>query len=185
MDSATDRRHSSPGFPHSGIPGSRPACGFPRLIAACYALHRLLMPRHPPYTLSNLTSLTSDTHDLGSVYSVVKEQPVGTGTDLILFGGAERDRTADPLVANQVLSRLSYSPLMPVTPVKGEEPALAPRYLKPLQNGHVPHRHSRESGNPRLVFQRRAAGARRDRVVGKHCPHPAKTSFHPSFRWWA
>ena len=75
MDSATDRRHSSPGFPHSGIPGSRPACGFPRLIAACYALHRLLMPRHPPYTLSNLTSLTSDTHDLGSVYSVVKEPP--------------------------------------------------------------------------------------------------------------
>ena len=69
------------------------------------------MPRHPPYTLSNLTSLTSDTHDLGSVYSVVKEQPVGTGTYLIfLFGGAERDRTADPLVANQVLSQLSYSP---------------------------------------------------------------------------
>ncbi len=26
-------------------------------------------------------------------------------------GGAERDRTADPLVANQVLSQLSYSPL--------------------------------------------------------------------------
>ena len=26
------------------------------------------------------------------------------------FGGAERDRTADPLVANQVLSQLSYSP---------------------------------------------------------------------------
>ncbi len=25
-------------------------------------------------------------------------------------GGAERDRTADPLVANQVLSQLSYSP---------------------------------------------------------------------------
>lgn len=86
MDSATDRRHSSPGFPHSGIPGSRPACGFPRLIAACYALHRLLMPRHPPYTLNNLTSLTSDTHDLGSVYSVVKEPPArGRRTYLIVF----------------------------------------------------------------------------------------------------
>ena len=69
-----ERRQTSPGFPHSGIPGSRPACGSPRLIAACYALHRLLMPRHPPYTLSNLTSFTSDTHDLRSVYSVVKEQ---------------------------------------------------------------------------------------------------------------
>jgi hypothetical protein len=27
------------------------------------------------------------------------------------FGGADRDRTGDPLVANQVLSQLSYSPL--------------------------------------------------------------------------
>ena len=26
------------------------------------------------------------------------------------FGGAERDRTADPLLAKQVLSQLSYSP---------------------------------------------------------------------------
>ena len=159
MDSVTDRRHSSPGFPHSGIPGSRPACGFPRLIAACYALHRLLMPRHPPYTLSNLTSFTSDTHDLLSVYSVVKEPPARASgrtpyrtSDLLHYrahgcvvsslnpspislisfgfrsgtpcpasryhnkseapylGGAERDRTADPLVANQVLSQLSYSP---------------------------------------------------------------------------
>lgn len=27
------------------------------------------------------------------------------------FGGAERDRTADPLLAKQVLSQLSYSPI--------------------------------------------------------------------------
>ena len=27
------------------------------------------------------------------------------------FGGAERDRTADPLLAKQVLSQLSYSPV--------------------------------------------------------------------------
>src|SRR5262245_32417923 len=55
MDSDADRRHSSPGFPHSDILGSRPACGFPRLIAASYVLHRLLMPGHSPYTLSSLT----------------------------------------------------------------------------------------------------------------------------------
>ena len=100
MYSATDRRHSSPGFPHSGIPGSRPACGSPRLIAAGYALHRLLMPRHPPYTLSNLTSFTSDTHDLNSVYSIVKEQfgpskdhanPHNHFTQITINGGAERD----------------------------------------------------------------------------------------------
>ena len=29
-------------------------------------------------------------------------------------GGADRDRTGDPLVANQVLSQLSYSPILVV-----------------------------------------------------------------------
>src|ERR1051325_10945017 len=43
------------GLPHSEIPGSKPACGSPRLIAACCVLHRLSLPRHPPSTLSNLT----------------------------------------------------------------------------------------------------------------------------------
>ena len=42
------------GFPHSDILGSKPACGSPRLIAACHVLHRLLAPRHPPYALSSL-----------------------------------------------------------------------------------------------------------------------------------
>jgi hypothetical protein len=43
------------GFPHSEIPGSKPVCGSPRLIAACHVLHRLLLPRHPPCALSSLT----------------------------------------------------------------------------------------------------------------------------------
>jgi hypothetical protein len=44
------------GFPHSEIPGSKPACGSPRLIAACHVLHRRLLPRHPPCALSSLTT---------------------------------------------------------------------------------------------------------------------------------
>ena len=51
---AVSRVHRD-GFPHSEIPGSKPACGSPRLIAACHVLHRLLAPRHPPYALSSLT----------------------------------------------------------------------------------------------------------------------------------
>src|SRR5438876_2989054 len=43
------------GFPHSDIPGSKPVCGSPKLIAAYHVLHRLLAPRHPPYALSSLT----------------------------------------------------------------------------------------------------------------------------------
>ena len=32
--------------------------------------------------------------------------------DCWLYGGARRDRTADPLLAKQVLSQLSYGPLL-------------------------------------------------------------------------
>src|SRR5207245_4652021 len=48
------------GFPHSEIPGSKPICGSPGLIAAYRVLHRLLVPRHSPYTLSSLTIRNSN-----------------------------------------------------------------------------------------------------------------------------
>ena len=56
------------GFPHSDIPGSQLGCSSPRLIAASYVLHRLLMPRHPPCALSNLPQslLISDSKMLAS-----------------------------------------------------------------------------------------------------------------------
>lgn len=44
------------GFPHSGTPGSKAVCASPGLIAACRALRRLPMPRHPPCALSILPS---------------------------------------------------------------------------------------------------------------------------------
>ena len=46
---------SQRGFPHSEIPGSKLICSSPGLIAAYRVLHRLLAPRHSPYTLSSLT----------------------------------------------------------------------------------------------------------------------------------
>ena len=39
------------GLPHSEISGSWSACLYPELFAACHVLHRLQMPRHPPYIL--------------------------------------------------------------------------------------------------------------------------------------
>src|SRR6266550_7247127 len=51
---------SQRGFPHSEIPGSKPICGSPGLIAAYRVLHRLLVPRHSPYTLSSLTIRNSN-----------------------------------------------------------------------------------------------------------------------------
>jgi hypothetical protein len=47
-------RYCLSGFPHSGILGSKPADGYPRLIAVNHALLRLLAPWHPPYALSSL-----------------------------------------------------------------------------------------------------------------------------------
>ena len=51
------------GLPHSDIPGSKLICSSPGLIAACHVLHRLLAPRHSPYTLSSLTIRNSRTDD--------------------------------------------------------------------------------------------------------------------------
>ena len=41
------------GLPHSEICGSKVAHTSPQLIAACHVLHRLCMPRHPPYALTS------------------------------------------------------------------------------------------------------------------------------------
>src|SRR5215813_829579 len=46
-----------PRFPHSDIRGSRPACGSPRLFAACHVLLRFPAPRHPPSALTSLTTI--------------------------------------------------------------------------------------------------------------------------------
>src|SRR5688572_15570980 len=64
---------SQSGFPHSEIPGSKPACGSPRLIAACHVLHRLLAPRHSPYALSSLTKCSLH---LITTLCVVKKLPI-------------------------------------------------------------------------------------------------------------
>src|SRR5262249_13547615 len=42
------------GLPHSEIRGSTGARPSPRLFAACYVLHRLSVPRHPPNALRRL-----------------------------------------------------------------------------------------------------------------------------------
>ena len=90
------------GLPHSDIPGSKLVCSSPGLFAACHVLHRLLAPRHSPYTLSSLTiKLKTDAHQSFACqlvcdsffrntacvcgrkklpcaeYSVVKDQPGG------------------------------------------------------------------------------------------------------------
>ena len=43
------------GFPHSEISGSKLTYSSPKHIGVSPVLHRLLVPRHPPCALSNLT----------------------------------------------------------------------------------------------------------------------------------
>ena len=46
---------TSSGFPHSEISGSKLTYSSPKHIGVSPVLHRLLVPRHPPCALSNLT----------------------------------------------------------------------------------------------------------------------------------
>ena len=58
MDSfVPDRAFTPAGFPHSDIRGSSDICSFPQLFAACRVLLRLMVPRHSPCALCNLTCM--------------------------------------------------------------------------------------------------------------------------------
>jgi hypothetical protein len=50
----------APGFPIRASAGQRLFSASPRLIAAVHALHRLLVPRHPPCALTILTVIEPD-----------------------------------------------------------------------------------------------------------------------------
>ena len=69
-------------LPHSGISGSTPVSGSPKLIAACYALHRPLTPRNPPQALLRLINKSFLSYF--KQYSIIKElRPIKLG--LYLF----------------------------------------------------------------------------------------------------
>ena len=53
----------SAGFPHSDICGLTDICSSPQLFAAYHVFLRLLVPRHPPYALCNLTSFPTSVGD--------------------------------------------------------------------------------------------------------------------------
>ena len=103
------------GFPHSGIPGSTPVSGFPGLIAAYYALHRLRAPRHPPYALLRLTIYCQRTCcyriQLSKNESLKAHRAAASSCDtqpsLRFSGGEYRIRTGDLRLARAALSQLS------------------------------------------------------------------------------
>ena len=108
-----------PRFPHSDTPGSQPACGSPRLFAACHVLPRFSAPRHPPSALSSLTTIRSARRASESLRLATLEllplrlSKSGASRSPRQHscspapGGEYRARTGDLLVANQALSQLS------------------------------------------------------------------------------
>ncbi len=114
----------------SEIPGSQPVCGSPRLIAAYHVLRRLPSPRHPPCALSSLTIKFAPLETRAGRFLALVFLPVvvwlskitrsglcrksKTRSRALDFrrtpGGGKRARTADPLLAKQVLFQLSYTP---------------------------------------------------------------------------
>src|SRR6187402_2352940 len=89
------------GFPHSGTPGSTPTCGSPRLFAACRALLRLSVPRHPPCALSSLDRFFSHATSLRR--------------------GSNRSTDSQSLFTHAVLSRL-LSTLRVTTHTQSHDP---------------------------------------------------------------
>src|ERR1700690_532208 len=64
-----------------------PACGSPKLIAACHVLHRLLLPRHPPCALSSLTTkFTRHTRDRFQLSAISFQSKTLPNTPLKSYG---------------------------------------------------------------------------------------------------
>lgn len=133
-----DRASSLPGFPIRTPPDQSLFSGSPKLFAAYHVLHRLPMPRHPPYALSSLTIkklfcvsvclyiLTAPKSCLARAsyqsYAIVKDRTKSVSDQrrslpdpapwCHKLGGGERVRTDGLLRARQALSQLSYTPII-------------------------------------------------------------------------
>ena len=91
------------GLPHSEIPGSKPVCGSPRLIAACHVLHRFSAPRHPPSTLSSLTIKYLRRESFSSTHSLVKDRDHCGSKSPSKFG---REELSHPHCAGVIETRI-------------------------------------------------------------------------------
>src|SRR3954453_3241299 len=87
------------GFPIRKSPDQSLVADSPRHIAGSHVLHRLLMPRHPPYALKNLITLRHKKignelciEDQRSITLITKKNPLGV---LIC------DRCSRPLCSSQ------------------------------------------------------------------------------------
>jgi hypothetical protein len=105
-------------FPDLGHPRIKACLAAPRGFSQLgHDLLRLWTPRHPPCTLSSLTTLFLElvADALLEPSCFQRTTPSRGGLNDLCAndqdGGGDRTRTDDPLVANQMLYQLSYAPL--------------------------------------------------------------------------
>jgi hypothetical protein len=90
------------GFPIQKSRDQRSFASFPGLIAGCHVFRRLSMPRHPPCTLSSLTTFTD--HRPARAWRAVQRPAIGQIKDNKRHGdGPASCRPGRALVAKKVL----------------------------------------------------------------------------------
>src|SRR3954465_4355133 len=136
---AGDTTQLVPGFPirtpwdHSSVDSS------PRPIAASHVLHRLLVPRHPPSALDNLTTHKTNhrKQDARVHCAILNQRPTHNPTENTDTAGTE---------ATGMFPRLRLAPKKPTTPER------LPSGARPHPGGRPTDPHSK-GGRPRLFLQ--------------------------------
>jgi hypothetical protein len=104
------------GLPHSDISGSKLICSSPELFAACHVLHRLLAPRHSPYTLSSLTIRNSKLTLTDSLH-ISRSATVPCNTACVVVGKNYR-------LQNIQLSKIRWGASPPEPPLRSFAPGV-------------------------------------------------------------
>ena len=121
----TTRCRRSGGFPHSEIPGSTLARSSPRLIAACYVLHRLSVPRHPPDALTCLIAHARCQTRTGRSSPQRRQNLVSRSNTPAPAGAFEREPFHDSM--NHLVSSPPRRPLVEVIGLEPTTPCLQSR----------------------------------------------------------
>lgn len=108
---------------NSEIPGSKTVTVLPGLIAGSHVLHRLLVPRHPPYALCNffqnplliqVVSPDKSGDRCINILVFLLFMEISKYERTIKTCGVTGNRTPNPQLAKLVLYQLSYNPLFSI-----------------------------------------------------------------------
>ena len=114
-----------PGFPIRKSPDQSLVADSPRHIAGSHVLHRLLMPRHPPYALKNLNTQNDQNKSQINNNTHQRPEPPGKKTREIppAKGIAVHQRCSRPLCSSQKTTGPTTTPT-PMRRGRGRGPAV-------------------------------------------------------------